>query len=546
MHLEKLSTLSRSKLAKSAVSALAITVAITGIANAQTVSGFPAPTPHTQQAYFPTDNFTARWTRADAMQTKAMSKTDVATGENSLPSHLIMPDIPADFPQTNADVWVWDTWPLTDRHAQQYSYKGWEVIFSLTADPHAGYVFDDRHTHARIGFFYRKAGLPASERPANGGWIYGGRVFPEGASKALFGNDTITGNSEWSGSARVDVADIDPSGHVTIFYTAVSFNRNPDNSNITPPRAIIAKAEGRLHANGERVWMSGFEQHTNLLEPDGYYYQSRQQNEFYSFRDPFTFEDPAYPGMTFMVFEGNTGGVRGIPSCSVEDLGYDPNDPHKEEVETVINMGAYYQKANVGLAVALNDDLGNWEFLPPILSANCVNDQTERPQIYMKDGKYYLFTISHRGTYAAGVDGPDGVYGFVGDGIRSDFQPMNAGSGLVLGNPTDLNQPVGQPYALNPNQNPRTFQSYSHYVMPGGEVESFIDAIGLRRGGSLAPTVRLKIEGISSSIDTTYGVNGLGGYGDIPAQLDISGSRRRNNIAFSGENLRQLVSSQTP
>jgi hypothetical protein len=42
-----------------------------------------------------------------------------------------------------------------------------------------------------------------------------------------------------------------------------------------------------------------------------------------------------------------------------------------------------------------------------VLSANCVTDQTERPQIVIKDGKYYLFTISHRGMFAAGIDGPE-------------------------------------------------------------------------------------------------------------------------------------------
>ena len=48
---------------------------------------------------------------------------------------------------------------------------------------------------------------------------------------------------------------------------------------------------------------------------------------------------------------------------------------------------------------------------------------------------------------AAGVDGPDGVYGFVGNGIRSDFLPLNGGSGLVLGNPTDFSAPAGAVFA---------------------------------------------------------------------------------------------------
>lgn len=484
-----------------------------GAAHAQ--SQGPMPTAHTQEARDPMSNFTAKWTRADARQIKKMSIVPSAVGQNSLPSQLTMPDIPANFPQTNDNVWVWDTWPLINEAADQFSYKGWEVIFSLTADRRAGYTFDDRHIHARIGFFYRKAGIPASQRPANGGWIYGGNLFPNGASVTVFRNAPMTHNAEWSGSTRI--MDVN-SGAISVFYTATSFNRNaPTGSNITPPIAIITKADGQIHANEKGVWFTGFNHHEPLLEPDGKYYQTRFQNEYYSFRDPFTFVDPAHPGKTFMVFEGNTAVQRGARACTEADLGYAPNDPYREDLNQVMNSGATYQMANVGLAVSTDKTLSKWTFLPPILSANCVNDQTERPQIYMKDGKYYLFTISHRSTYAAGVDGPDGVYGFVGNGIRSDFQPMNNGSGLVLGNPTDLNQPAGQPADLYPTQNPRTFQSYSHYVIPGGEVQSFIDAVGTRRGGSLAPTVKININGASSSVDRSYGNNGLGGYGDIVA-----------------------------
>lgn len=89
-------------------------------------------------------------------------------------------------------------------------------------------------------------------------------------------------------------------------------------------------------------------------------------------------------------------------------MGYADNDPYREDVQTVMDAGARYQMASIGLAVADNGALTKWHFLPPILSANCVTDQTERPQIYIKDGKYYLFTISHRGTFAVGIDGPEG------------------------------------------------------------------------------------------------------------------------------------------
>ena len=159
-------------------------------------AGFPAPTPHSQQAYDPESSFTMHWTRADIRQIKAQSHTATAADKNSLPTALTMPDIPQDFPLINPNVWVWDTWPLADMRANQLAYKGWEVIFSLTADPHAGYTFDDRHVHARIGFFYRRAGVPAALRPANGGWTWGGHLFPDGASVKVFGTTPMTDNAE--------------------------------------------------------------------------------------------------------------------------------------------------------------------------------------------------------------------------------------------------------------------------------------------------------------------------------------------------------------
>ena len=497
------------RLRRLAVVATATMAAAGGVQADGVVPSAPLPTPHSQQAYAPESAFTMRWTRADIRQIKAQSRVATAATKNSLPSALTMPDIAQDFPMMNPDVWVWDTWPLGDMHANQLSFKGWEVIFSLTADPHAGYTFDDRHVHARIGFFYRRAGIPASQRPLNGGWIWGGHLFPDGSSAKLFGTLPMTNNSEWSGSARLQRDD-----EVSLFYTAVAFNRSaPGGPDITAPVALIARAKGEIHADGKHVWFTGFDKHEELLRPDGVMYQTGEQNIAYSFRDPFVFTDPAHPGKTYMVFEGNTGGPRGARTCTDADMGYAPNDPYRENVSAVMDAGAAKHKANVGLAEATDGTLSHWRFLPPILSANCVDDQTERPQIYRKHGKYYLFTISHRSTMAPGVDGPDGLYGFVGDGIRSDFLPLNGGSGLVVGNPTDFDAPIGAPYSLDPNQNPRAFESYSHYVMPGGLVESFIDAVGPRRGGTLAPTIKIHIGKTSTRVERAPCL----GYADIPA-----------------------------
>jgi len=479
------------------------------------VPGFPDPTEHTQEAYAPEADFTARWTRADARQLKAMSDPDAPSQANSMPEEYTMPTVPQDFPDmSDGQVWVWDTWTLTDGRSDQPSFKGWEVIFSLVADRTLG--FDDRHTYARLGYFFRKADIPASERPVDGGWTYGGLVFPDGASGAIFEDQSFSHQTEWSGSTRIF-----DGNKLRIFYTDVAFYRNADGSNRKPYDPRLVQSEGRIFADENGVWMTGFRDQHELLQADGTYYQTGEQNEFFNFRDPFTFEDPAHPGKTFMVFEGNTAVDRGERACTEADMGYREGDPYAETADEAMDAGAHFQMANVGLAVATDKALRHWTFLPPILSANCVNDQTERPQIYIKHGKYYLFTITHRGTFAAGIDGPEGVYGFVGNGIRSDFEPVNRGSGLALGSPSNLNFPAGQPFAPHPDQHPGQFQAYSHYVMPDGLVQSFIDTVGttddFRRGGTLAPTVRVDIDGADVTVDRTYGTDGLGQYADIPA-----------------------------
>lgn len=473
--------------------------------------GFPLPSLHTQQAYDPAANFTSKWTRADAKQIMAQSNPNVAPGQNSMSPNVTMPEIPKDFPAMNDDVWVWDTWSLTDENANQVSYKGWDVIFSLVADRHAGYGFDQRHWNARIGYFFRKTNAD----PAKDKWNYGGHLFLD---------NTSIGNTEWSGSTRLMQGN-----KINVFYTATTFydvaERNAGGGGIAPD-AAIAKALGTIHADKNGVTFDGF-QHTKLLEPDGKLYQNKAQNPGFAFRDPYTFADPAHPGKTFMVFEGNTGGTRGSYKCKQEDLGYRPGDPHAETVDQVNSTtGAWYQTANVGLAVADNKDLTKWSFLPPVLSANCVNDQTERPQIYIQNengkNKYYLFTISHQFTYADGMRGPDGVYGFVGDGVRSDYQPVN-NSGLALGSPTDLNMPANAPEGPDPRQNGRQFQAYSHYVQPGGLVQSFIDNVDGVRGGSLSPTVKMNFKGGVTQVDRSFGQNGLGPFGYLPTNVRVGG-----------------------
>lgn len=436
---------------------------------------FVLAAPAAAQQYQPGDDFTANWTRADALKVR-LDPTNTK------------PRIPADFPVMTQEVWVWDAWPLTNLATKPVSYRGWHVIFSLVAPRTIG--FDARHEVATIGYFFSRDGKS---------WEYGGEVFP---------GDTARGARQWAGSA-VLVGD-----QVNLFYTASGNNEDPpvpDPNWDLNANQRLAHASARIRADANGVYFAGqsFRNSRIIAEADGRLYQTEAQGRYrqpggapnlMAFRDPFVFRDPA-DDQVYMLFEGNIAGERpvaGTKTCGRREIG--PVPPGH-----VVPPSANLYEGAVGLARAENASMTRWELLPPLLSSVCVNAQTERPHLVIQDGSYYLMTISHTFTYAPGLTGPDGVYGFVGDSLRSDYEPLNA-SALVLGNPPD------QP-----------FQAYSEYVMPNWLVEAFIDRIplpggGERAGGTLAPTLRLEVDGAN-----TYVVEQLD-YGFIPAMANVGGA----------------------
>lgn len=405
------------------------------------------------------------WTRADALKVHADDPTTT------------QPLVSANFPVLSDEVFIWDTMPLRDIDGNITSVDGWSVIFTLTADRHPNdpqYLdqngnydvirdWNDRHGRAKMYYWFSRTGKD---------WKLGGRVMAEGVSPTV---------REWAGTPIL----LNEQGEVDLYYTAVT------------PGATIVKVRGRVVTTEHGVSLVGFEKVKPLFEADGKMYQTEAQNAFWGFRDPWPFRDPK-DGKLYMLFEGNVAGERGSHKVGKAEIGDVP--PGYEEVGN-----SRFQTACVGIAVARDEDGDDWEMLPPLLTAVGVNDQTERPHFVFQDGKYYLFTISHTFTYADGVTGPDGVYGFVADSLFGPYVPLN-GSGLVLGNPSS------QP-----------FQTYSHCVMPNGLVTSFIDSVPIdetgtqiRIGGTEAPTVGIKIKGQQTFVVAEYD------YGYIPPMLDVT------------------------
>ncbi|MDZ5712820.1 glycoside hydrolase family 68 protein [Jeotgalibacillus haloalkalitolerans] len=369
------------------------------------------------------------------------------------------PEIDTDFDLVAPDHWVWDTWPLQNRDGSLAKIKGYRVAFALVAPRNLGW--GARHTEARIGMFTSKNGKD---------WTYQG--IPYEYEEAL-------GHMQWAGSAMLD-----EEGKVHFFYTATGEKENwqQDNWERTAPQKL-AKTTFDISADKEGVHLTNEGEHEIMLEADGEYYETIEQADspiITAFRDPYFFQDPA-TGKEYILFEGQTGD--NYDYLKPENIG---DEEYRQTAD--VPAGAEKYNGNIGIAEVTDDDASELEMMPPLLESIGTNHQMERPHMVVKDGNYYLFTISHTFTYAPGLTGPDGVYGFVSEeGMFGDYEPMNE-SGLVIANPED-----------NP------YQAYSWNILPDFQVISFIneprDENGeVQFGGTFAPTLQIEVDGKTSTI----------------------------------------------
>jgi hypothetical protein len=200
---------------------------------------------------------------------------------------------------------------------------------------------------------------------------------------------------------------------------------------------------------------------------------ARQNGQAEGFRHPWFYRDPA-TGDEYLLFGASLA----------------------EDQATCDEAGA------IGIARARGDDLMEWELLPALLDAHCVNGHLERPHIVNENGMYYLLFSTRSDAFTDDVDAPDGLYGFVADELFGDYRPLNE-SGLVLTNAPDAQ-----------------LRAYSWMTLQDGKVTSFLrhadgeDDDGLfdgngpfdddgdgtagqrgGRGGTLAPTVVIEFDG---------------------------------------------------
>ncbi len=338
---------------------------------------------------------------------------------------------------------LWDLWPLQNADGSIAEIAGgalWMVL-SAPRQPDPGL----RHDLARTRLLFH----------AHGDWQDCGPLFPDHLNP---------GSREWSGSACYDAA----TNSVTAYFT--SAGRREETIHSFEQRLFQTK--GALNMSGPLPVIDHWTDAEPLVTNDGTHYVDLAKDQgvpgnIRGFRDPYWFRDPL-DGRAYILFTGSK--PDGVPDCN----------------------------GVIGIASALsgNGESG-FDLMPPIVSADGVANEMERPHMLVFGGLYYLFWSSQHGVFAAnGPKGPTGLYGMVGTSVTGPFGPLN-GTGLVISNPAEESR-----------------QAYCWQVLDTLEVVSFVDHWGLQGrdpsadpalnraqfGGTIAPMLKIEINGATTKL----------------------------------------------
>lgn len=294
---------------------------------------------------------------------------------------------------------VWDAWPLTDADGKTATIDGAEHWIMLSAP--AGPDPLKRHDSARMRHLTLR----------DGQWEDRGNLLPDGLTP---------GPREWAGSATYDAA----TRRVDLFYTVAGRH----GAGFSFEQRLFSTTG---HVGGDAL-THDWTVPTEIVASDGDIYCDTRTTQgepgmIKAFRDPAWFRDPR-DGSEWLTFAGSDG-----------------RSPHRHN----------------GVAGIIRRDGDGWMLCPPILSADGVCNELERPHLIANDGLYYLFWSTQRHVFAPGASGPNGLYGAVADDVHGPYRLLN-GTGLV---------------AANPAHEP--FQCYSWLVMADLSVASFVDYWGM-------------------------------------------------------------------
>lgn len=326
---------------------------------------------------------------------------------------------------------VWDRWPVLREDGTLAKIAGGWLVIALAAakaaDP------EDRHHIAQMRLFY----------VIGARWHDRGPLLPPALSP---------GTREWAGSATLS----QEGDRLKLFFTATG--RRDDVAVSFTQRLFESEARIRLDADGPTLW--DWQRPCESVAPDGALYQIEmagggEVGTIKAFRDPFFFRDASRHD--YLLFTAS-----------------DPNISSAwNGVIGIARMGA-----------------DGWQLLPPLVRANDLNNELERPHVIESNGKFYLFWSTQQKVFNPdGPIGPTGLYGAVADCWGEPWRALN-GTGLVFGNPQCA-----------------PFQAYSFQVLSDLSVWSFADmpetpaipvSVEQRRAafvGGSAPVLQLQLHG---------------------------------------------------
>jgi len=341
-----------------------------------------------------------------------------------------------DFKRVSPELDVWDAWPVQTADGEPANVGEGITLWMALAAPHRRDP-EERHGLARIHLFQRDSQ----------GWRHLGQALPEGFSP---------GSREWSGSAVL----AENGRELTLYFTATGQRGETE---LTFTQRLFS-ARATLEQGDRNYRLVDWRDLAEVVSLNPAWYMASDAGTpgvgtIKAFRDPAYFRDP-HAGGDYLFFAGS---LAGSPSSF---------------------------NGVIGAAVSAGP-AKTWTLLPPILSADGLNNELERPHAIMHGGLYYLFwsTQSHVFNPQSSI-GPTGLYGMVSDHIDSDWRPLN-GTGLVFANPPEA---------------PR--QAYSWLVLPDRSVISFVDdwgqgdgALPRRFGASFAPILKLRLDGDEAALD---------------------------------------------
>ncbi|WP_294290248.1 glycoside hydrolase family 68 protein [uncultured Sphingomonas sp.] len=332
---------------------------------------------------------------------------------------------------------IWDHWPIIDRAGRTVSFPGGPLIVALTApilpDP------DDRHAIARLRL------LQAGPE----GWRDFGHLLPDGFDP---------GSREWAGTTVLER----DGRTLSLFYTSAGIRGEAKATFLQ--RLLLTR--GKLAIVGGEARALDWSLPEEIVVPDDILYQSDMTGggavgAIKAFRDPFPFVD---------------------------------TDTDVEHVLFTASRAGSDSAWNGQIGIARREGDG-WTLLPPLVDADGVNNELERPHIVRHDGRLLMFWSTQAKVFAdGGPRGPTGLYGVIADSLYGLWRPLN-GTGLVLANPPEA-----------------PFQAYSWLVLDDLSVWSFADLVGLQAppadtaearrafAGTPAPVVSLAVEGDTTRV----------------------------------------------